>query len=207
MLWREFTQTNSLKRQRLSKEENGMSCALIISVYFGFALLDCWVYLWGFTPGIRRSLHEEMWLGRGGTLWIIPYTAACNFETVVVPHPYTAAWAPAFTYLRNAYLPFSFWFFGFFAGRGQGEVEGTCWFPRLGVILHQKHSKHQAWRMPQVPEEQRIFTSSDEFLREYKLNLAQKVTKIRQVQQANKGAPTQEKQKIRWNYRKKPNLS
>lgn len=45
--------------------------------------------------------------------------------------------------------------------------------------------------------------TSDEYLREDKLNLAQKVSKMHLVQQVNKGAPTQEKQKIRWNYRKK----
>lgn len=47
--------------------------------------------------------------------------------------------------------------------------------------------------------------TSDEYLREDKLNLAQKVSKMHLVQQVNKGAPTQGKQKIRWNYRKKNN--
>lgn len=81
-----------------------------------------------------------------------------------------------------------------------------------GVILISKAwgdiaREPQVWRVPQIPGEQRIFTSLDEFLREDKLNLAQKVTKIHLAQQVNKGAPTQEKQKIRWNYRKKTTSS
>lgn len=72
------------------------------------------------------------------------------------------------------------------------------------MVLHEKCSKGaSALRVPQVPVEQRIFTSLDEFLREDKLNLVQKVTKMHLVQQVNKGATTQEKQKIRWNHRKK----
>lgn len=208
MSWWEFNQTNSTKRQQLRKEENLMPRALIISVFFGFALLDCWVYLGGFTPAIRTSLREEMWLGNGGTLWVILYTAACNFKDCGGPSPLHCCLSTSPHISKKCLFMFLFlvfWVCFFFLGGGQGEVEGTCWFPRLGVILHQKHRKHQAWRMPQVPEEWRIFTSLDEFLREYKLNLARKVRKIHQVQQDNEGAPTQEKQKIRWNYRKKNN--
>lgn len=49
---------------------------------------------------------------------------------------------------------------------------------------------------PKSPEQQRSFASLEKFLREYKLNLAHKVTKIHPVQQANKGTPIHEKQEI-----------
>lgn len=157
-------------------------CTLVLHYW----IAEC--VLWGFTPGIRRSLSEEMWLGNGGKLWIIPHTAACNLETLLIPHPFTTAWAPAFTYPRNAYL--SFWFF---FSLGHADFQGLGW-----------NCVRNAAREPQVPEEKRIFPSLDEFLRGDKLNLAQKVSKIHLVQQVNKSAPTQGKQKIRWNYRKKP---
>lgn len=59
MLWREFNQTNSLKRQWLSKEENAMPNALIISLYNFFVLCFC-------TTGLLSVSCEDSHLASEG---------------------------------------------------------------------------------------------------------------------------------------------
>lgn len=140
MLWREFNQTNSLKRQWLSKEENAMPNALIISLYNFFVLCFCTTGLLSVSCEDSHLASEGACVSRRG--WVMGELSG------LFPVQLPVAWrlcGPFHHCLSTSlliskkciFIFLSFWAFFF----SWGEVEGMCWFPRLGVMLQQKRSK------------------------------------------------------------------
>lgn len=191
MLWKGFNQTNSLKRQWLSKEENVMSNAVIISVCFGSALLDCWVNPVRFHTWYQKEPACGWVMGELSGLFQNNFVTLRLWRSLTLP-PLPEHQPPHIQEL-HINLPLSVSFF--LGGSRRDTLISKAW----GGI---------AWEMQQGSLSLEGATSSsrkknihflDEFLGEDKLNSVQKVTKMHLVQ----GAPTQERQKIRWNYRKK----
>lgn len=164
--------------------------------------------LWGVHSSTRTSLCVEMWRCLWG-LWTILHTASSNHKAAVTTTvPCTSIMATwAFTYLNDAF--FFHYFYYYFSVLLEEHAGCISWdVAEVGSVLA---SDSQQGSQPQVPARCQLNPRVPKtlcFLRwnlwEFELHLAQKVTKMPPIQQANKAAPTPEKQKTTDGITEKP---